>query len=318
MKLPRSRRPEAFTLIELLVVIAIIGVLIGLLLPAVQKVREAASRTQCQNNLKQLGLALHTFHDVNHHLPSSVNLIGQPRVGFLTYLLPYIEQNNLYQGYNFSLQWFDPLNLPVTQTKVAIFQCPSTPNAGRLDGMPEAWTPLVAVTDYGQTTHVSLRLYSTGLIDNYGPGLMPKNDPGPRFADATDGLSTTIAVAESAGRPILYRAGLRQIGSPPVPRVNGGGWSRAGNAFSIEGFSGDGTVSPGPCAINCANGENYSVYPDPYYGRDGNGAIYAFHTSGANALFGDGSVHFLQQVMSIRTLAALVTRSGGEVPQEDY
>jgi prepilin-type N-terminal cleavage/methylation domain-containing protein/prepilin-type processing-associated H-X9-DG protein len=316
MRNESCHRRSAFTLIELLVVIAIIAILIGLLLPAVQKVREAANRISCTNNLKQIGLALHNYHDVNHHLPTSVNLVGVPRVGFLTEILPYIEQDNLYKRYDFTRQWFDPVNLPVTQTRIAIYQCPSSPNPSRLDGIPEAWTPLVAVSDYGATTHVSLRLYLTGLVENYGPGLMPKNDPGPRFADATDGLSNTIAVAESAGRPNLWRAG-RPIGSPPDPRVNGGGWGRAANAFSIEGFTSDGTFSPGPCAINCANGESVTVYPDPYYGRDGSGAVYGFHTGGANALFGDGSVHFLQQSISIRTFAALVTRSGGEVAGGD-
>jgi prepilin-type N-terminal cleavage/methylation domain-containing protein/prepilin-type processing-associated H-X9-DG protein len=312
-----TQRRAAFTLIELLVVIAIISILIGLLLPAVQKVREAANRIKCENNLKQLGLALHNFNDTNNHLPSSTNLIGVPRSSAFTFLLPFIEQDNLYYGYDFKSNWYDPANVPVTQTKVPILICPSSPSPDRFDGRPEAWAPLVAITDYGITTHVAQRLYLAGLVDNYGPGAMPKNEASPRLANITDGTSNTILVAESAGRPNLWR-GRIQIGAPPSARVNGGGWSRAATAFSIEGSSADGTIFPGTCAVNCTNGEDITDYPDPYYGRDGSGAVYAFHTGGANAVFGDGSVHFIQQTVSIRVFAALVTRGGGEINTADY
>jgi prepilin-type N-terminal cleavage/methylation domain-containing protein/prepilin-type processing-associated H-X9-DG protein len=314
--MPTHRR-AAFTLIELLVVIAIIAILIGLLLPAVQKTREAASRIKCVNNLKQLGLALHNYHETYQYLPSSTNLPGVPRSSAFTFLLPFFEQDNLYRNYDFTSNWYDPINVPIGETKLSILLCPSSPNPDRLDGRPEAWSPLVAVTDYGITTHVAQRLYLTGLVDNYGPGAMPKNEARPKLADILDGNSNTIMVAESAGRPNLWRAG-RPIGAPPAIRVDGGGWSRSATAFSIEGSSADGTIFPGPCAINCTNGEDVTTYPDPYYGRDGSGAIYAFHTGGANAVFADGSVHFLQQAISIRTLAALVTRAGGEVLGTDY
>src|SRR5262245_30852619 len=143
------RRPRGFTLIELLVVIAVIGILISLLLPAVQKVREAAARTQCANNLKQIGLALHSFENNRRSFPpgfvsqeGGLPQVGVPDVrpaaalnhGWAVFLLPYLEQDNLFKQYRFDRDWRAPENQIVRETPLRVMQCPSTPNQNRFDG----------------------------------------------------------------------------------------------------------------------------------------------------------------------------------------
>jgi prepilin-type N-terminal cleavage/methylation domain-containing protein/prepilin-type processing-associated H-X9-DG protein len=314
-----KNRRNAFTLIELLVVIAIVGMLVAMLLPAVQAAREAARRTQCSNNLRQLGLAVHNFADVKKHFPSSIRPAGLtplPRISGIVQLLPYFEEVNALRAYDLSKNWHDAANRSIVSRPIPILLCPSSPSPDRLDGLPEGspWRPdVAATTDYSPTINVDKRLKDAGLVDQDGKGLLPKNEK-PRIRDVTDGLSHTIMFAESAGRPSLYRNG-KQIGDLSSNRVNGGGWPRPASDFSVDGSSYDGASFPGPCAVNCTNGEDFAngAFPHPYYGTEGTGETYSFHAGGANVVFGDGSVRAINGDINIREFARLVTRAGGEV-----
>ena len=329
----RLRRPRrGFTLIELLVVIAIIAVLISLLLPAVQAAREAARRAQCVNNLKQVGIAFHNFHDVNGAVPSSTRPSGlttAPRIAAILGMLNFMEQTQIYNAVNMGITWGDPVNWTAVKTRINTLVCPSSSaDPARLDGIPEAqpyspsWTATIsAITDYSPIVGIDSRLSAYGLFPTGSTppeSLIVKNKT-TRLADATDGLSNTIVFVESAGRPCVYRRGRKVIGSVPEHRVNAGGWARPASDVTLNGSTADGSVFPGQTVINAANGEDVfgQSFPHPYYVTEGTGALFSFHTGGINVLLGDGSVRFVKDSVSLPTFAALVTRSGGEVISAD-
>jgi prepilin-type N-terminal cleavage/methylation domain-containing protein/prepilin-type processing-associated H-X9-DG protein len=312
-----TARRRGFTLIELLVVIAIIAVLIGLLLPAVQKVREAASRMACANNLKNLGLAAHNYHDAQNTFPPGAvgplspafpQYAGLKQHGLGTYLLPYLEQQALASRYRWDVSWFDPPNQQVVNTQLKIWQCPSA-RANRIqDGSLPTVTPppevsfsgTAACGDYAGMGVVDAGLARSGWIDPPGgprderghyEGVFPIN--GSRhLADVLDGTSHTILIAECAGRPALWQ-GRNQV---PNVWLTGGPWASR-NLLWGRGATPDGTAFFGPCAVNCTNDRE----------------VYSFHPGGANVVFVDGSVRFLRADLSIRVFARLVTRAGGEI-----
>jgi prepilin-type N-terminal cleavage/methylation domain-containing protein/prepilin-type processing-associated H-X9-DG protein len=314
---PSRQIRRAFTLVELLVVVAIIGILVSLLLPAVQTAREAARRTQCTNNLRQLGLAAQSFHDTYRKLPSSIRPGGvttAPRIAGLTFLLPFIEQKAIFDNYDQTANWDAPTNLGATSKSIRTFICPSSPPPRILDGDPQpTWIGnLVATTDYSPTISVDSRLWNAGLVDFAGAGMLPKNAE-PRLAEVTDGLSNTILYAESAGRPVIYHKFQRASADVNKNHLNGGGWSRPASDFSVDGSSFDGKSVPGPCPLNCTNGEDFGLaFPNGYYGSDGSSEAFAFHPGGANFALGDGSVRLISENIAIREFARLVTRDGGE------
>ena len=230
-------------------------------------------------------------------------------------MLPYYEQDNVFKIYDQTVNWSDRKNRAAVALPLKVMQCPSAAWVDRLDYNPDgdpAFSGFVASGDYSGIYGVSPSLVAAGLADNAFPGILSKTD-NVRLTDVTDGLSNTIHLTESAAKPYLYRAG-KLVGIPPTSFTQGGGWCRpASDIAALEGLTPDGTTVDGPIGINAANGLIKTTYPDPRYGTDGLGQIYGFHPGGVNALFGDGSVHFIKQTINIRTLAQLVTRNGGEV-----
>ena len=314
---PRTAPGRGFTLIELLVAIAIIAILIGLLLPAVQKVRGAAARTQCANNLKQLGLAAHNYHGTHGRFPPGAvgpltpafpQYLHLKHHGLGAYLLGYVEQAVLAERYRWDVSWFDVPNQPVVNVQLKVWECPSA-RAGRVqDGSlptvtPPPFTPFngtAACGDYAGMSVVDSGLARAGLIDPPGGPLDDRGhfegvfavNASRRLEDVSDGPAQTILIAECAGRPQLWRAG-REV---PNLWLSGGPWASR-NLLWSRGASPDGSAPFGPCAVNCTNDRE----------------VYSFHTGGANVVFADGSVRFLKDSIGIRTLAALVTRAAGEV-----
>jgi prepilin-type N-terminal cleavage/methylation domain-containing protein/prepilin-type processing-associated H-X9-DG protein len=307
----RDGKRRGLTLIELLVVLAVIGVLVGLLLPAVQKVREAANRMKCTNNLTQLDLALHGFYDAHGKLPpgqvkGALPEWGVPQAGlnhgWAPFILPYIEEQNLYNTYHWSLFSADQANQPLMAHPVKPFQCPSAPEQDRyytaLPFSPAPGGKRAACGDYAPTWGVNSALATMRLIEpatDYQGVLVPEQWTCLTQITNGDGTANTIMITEDAGRPALWQAGRQVAGSEQA--VKGGAWAGPNNGFVVDGSTPDGTSSPGPCPMNCTN----------------DGEVYSFHAGGANAVFADGSVHFLSAGVSLRVLAALVTRAGGEV-----
>jgi prepilin-type N-terminal cleavage/methylation domain-containing protein/prepilin-type processing-associated H-X9-DG protein len=301
------RSKAGFTLIELLVAIAVIALLIALLLPAVQQAREAARRVQCSNNLKQIGLALHNYESQWAMFPTSTRPIpgppGPKQAAALSRILPFLDQGPLFDQYNFSVNWSDAPNPTVIQTQLPAFVCPSTSDSNRLDTNPVSvggvpFSGPRACSDYAPLEGVGPLLTGTGLVDKQSegsPSVLQVNFTLCRMANIRDGSSSTLVIAEDAGRPVWYIRG-RVAPSPLVPP--GAGWADDEQDFFLHGAQDDPLATPpGPCAINCHN----------------DGEIYSFHTGLANALFADGHVRFLSASTDIRVVARLITPRSQEV-----
>ncbi len=327
---------RGFTLVELLVVIAIIGILVALLLPAVQAAREAARRMQCSNNLKQIGLAMHNYHDVNRSFPFAY-MIDLTNLNVQTWsvrILPFMEQTAITDKWSDNVPafneapalGFNPLlvqtNLELAQTTLPIFMCPSTPRQTPLvyDGMlpsgaggpgipPINLTWRAAPSDYCISTGVRGDFANIAYRGNAGgsrhgaiqPVAGPLGNKPSQIATISDGTSNTIMVGERVGGTTIYQQ-RRIVNLGPFAAGNGGGWADFLNGEHwLAGSLHDGTLGPdgGPCAINCTNLRS--------------AGFYAGHPAGAQFLFCDGGVGMLMPSINPHILASLITREKGEV-----
>ncbi len=329
-----ARPVRGFTLIELLVVITIIGILISLLLPAVQAAREAARRLQCMNNLKQMGLALQNYHAaIGAFPPGYKSTVGPsdpaddkgPGWGWAALMLPYLEQTNVYNQIRFDKDIADPLNAAIRMTSLTAFLCPAddgdpTFNINKLgDSTPDYSTPL---TDSAGNPVAVARSSYVGVFGNpeisWDPGYLAtdldpvtgedrrgskhrgmfcRNTP-VRMADVPDGTSHTLFVGERSMNLASATWTGSVTGGQVPPRTNGpSGFGPEGAPVLILGHTGDVYDDP-PHTPN-----NHVNHVDDFWSR---------HTTGANFLYVDGSVHSITDSIDPRVWWALGTRAGNE------
>jgi prepilin-type N-terminal cleavage/methylation domain-containing protein/prepilin-type processing-associated H-X9-DG protein len=330
---------RGFTLIELLVVMAIISILIGLLLPAVQKVREAANRMKCSNNMKQIGLALHNYENSfgkaptwGYYFPTPLPPGSLANYGHsaLTQLLPYVEQGNLSDAMRLDVPVTHTGNLPPPygtntapggRTVINIFLCPSAPSDRPCDYGPffggPAGSLVLGATDYAPTKgiHSSLRDCAGLTGDQTHNGMLATSDEGKKtvkFSDVQDGLSNTMCFGEIAGRQKLYYKGRPNLGSTLLDggQTLNGAWADLNTSREIRGYSIT-QAAPLPAGQDQPGAGCSSINVSNLNG------LYSFHIGGVNILWGDGSVRFLKSTTDSNVLAFMILKNDRQTYSDD-
>ena len=309
-----QRKSRGFTLIELLVVIAIIAILIALLLPAVQQAREAARRTQCKNNLKQLGLAIHNYHDIYNCIPlADVSGAVNP-VSAHARLLPYIEQAQLYALVDFNVPYDHANNVTARNTEVVAFRCPSDPTK-----LPAS---IGGRNNYYWNAGNGVVMYSSGATGQPAPNGIIFHTKKFRFNDITDGLSNTAAMAEkitgdgsngiSTARTDTFQPGTypnnateatTQCNAVDVTDLSKQGYSNVGGPW-LQQYHSTNQYNHvlGPNGRSC-------MYPPGRIATTANSQ----HVGGVQVLLCDGSVRFVSENVDIINWRNLGSIDGGEV-----
>lgn len=311
-----TRRRNGFTLIELLVVIAIIAVLIALLLPAVQQAREAARRSQCKNNLKQMGLALHNYHDVHNVFPPGwVDLRNTTAStyknfwGWGTFLLPYLDQAALYQQANFNQGWNNVMDTSsptamghITTKVLSVYLCPSDPS-GNVNVAYSGGSP--PTNGYNAKSNYVACIGGQGLTATASQQLgVSSGNSRTRMRDITDGMSNVIYIGEREGQSVNPNA----TSSNPIQGAIWVGTQNASGTIRVRTNHGR-TPGIDDLSVN-------SVGSVPNGSNIGSLVASSMHVGGAHVLLCDGSVHFVSQNIDVGTFSYLGNYADGNVVGE--
>lgn len=335
-----KRNSRGFTLIELLVVIAIIAVLIALLLPAVQQAREAARRTQCKNNLKQIGLGIHNYESTYSRFPSSGEYTDEGArdrrffpVSLYVAILPFVEQANIYSQWNMNVHYTNAANAPLAKKVIPGYVCPSNAitqidslGYGTADYMPIAYTDIDPVTGARNPLVAGVSL---GADRNGALGGCRK------MSDSTDGTSNTALVIEDAGRAtgaagrgdittVRYIGGTRGFDSTQLyaaqdvtPGVPGGNFSAPNRWADTDGASGVSGAPNFPAESKIINNNSVpkggpAACPWSTNNCGPNDEPFSLHTGGCQVVLGDGSVRFLSENLDRQIIRKLCSPQDGE------